>query len=101
MVFCYTVTKKFPNLWWCTLGFLAEISITPLLYHPGGCLGCSEKQKSSRNYNLLVCSAAFQPKWNDIKKIYKIYQNPVKSYCFLEHYQSLFNFDWKTVAQTN
>ena len=30
-----------------TLGFLAEISFTPLFYHPGGCLGCPEKQTSS------------------------------------------------------
>jgi hypothetical protein len=37
-----------------TLGFLAEISFTPLLYHPGGFLGCPEKQTSSRNYNLFV-----------------------------------------------
>ena len=84
-----------------TLGFLAEISFTPLLYHPGGCLGCPEKRTSSRNYNLFVWSAVFQPKWNDIKKTYKNYQNPVKSYCFLGYYQSLFNFGWKTAAQTN
>ena len=66
----------------CTLGFLAKISFTPLLHHPGGCRGCPEKQTSSRNYNLLVWSAVFQPKRNDIKKTYKNYQNPVKSYCF-------------------
>ena len=29
-----------------TLGFLAKISFTPLLYHPGRCLGCPEKQTS-------------------------------------------------------
>ena len=30
------------TLWWHwgTLGFLAKISFTPLLYHPGRCLGC-------------------------------------------------------------
>ena len=84
-----------------TLGFLAKISFTPLLYHSGGCLGCPEKQTSSRNYNLLVWSAVFQPKQNDIKKTYKNYQNPVKSYCFLGYFQSLFNFGWKTAAQTN
>jgi hypothetical protein len=89
------------SLYLCTLGFLAEISFTPLLYHPGGCLGCPEKGTSSRNYNLLVLSAVFQPKWNDIKQTYRNYQNPVKSYCFLEYYQSLFNFGWKTAAQTN
>ena len=82
-------------------GFLVEFSFTPLLYHPGGCLGCPEKRTSSRNYNLFVWSAVFQPKWNDIKKTYKNYQNPVKSYCFLGYYQSLFNFGWKTAAQTN
>ena len=49
-----------------TLGFLAKISFTLLLYHPGRCLGCPEKQTSSRNYNLFVWSAVFQPKWNDI-----------------------------------
>ena len=56
-----------------TLGFLAEISFTPLLYHPGGCLGCPEKGTRSRNYNLFVRSAVFQPKWNDIQKTYKIH----------------------------
>ena len=65
-----------------TLGFLAKISFTPLLYHPGGCFECPEKGTSSRNYNLFVWSAVFQPKWNDIKKTYKNCQNPVKSYCF-------------------
>ena len=84
-----------------TLGFLAEISFTPLLYHPGGCLGCSEKGTRSRNYNLFVRSAVFQPKWNDVQKTYKNHQNPVKSYCFLGYFQSLFNFGWKTAAQTN
>ena len=62
-----------------TLGFLTEISFTPLLYHPGVCLGCPEKGTRSRNYNLLVWSAVFQPKWNDIQKTFKNYQNPVKS----------------------
>ena len=84
-----------------TLGFLAKISFTPLLYHPGGCLVCPEKRTSSRNYNLFVWSAVFQPKWNDIQKSYKNYQNPWKSYCFLGYFQSLFNFGWKTAAQTN
>jgi hypothetical protein len=51
-----------------TLGFLAKISFTPLLYHPVGCLGCPEKQTSSRNYDLFVWSAVFQPKWNCIQK---------------------------------
>ena len=84
-----------------TLGFLAEISFTPLLYHPGGCLGCPEKGTRSRNYDLFVRSAVFQPKWNDVQKTYKNHQNPVKSYCFLGYFQSLFNFGWKTAAQTN
>ena len=44
----------------CTLGFLAEFSFIPLLYHPGECLGCPEKQTSSRNYNLFVWVAVFQ-----------------------------------------
>jgi hypothetical protein len=52
-------------------------------------------------YNLFVWFAVFQPKWNDIQKTYKNYQNPLKSYCFLEYFQSLFNFGWKTAAQTN
>ena len=65
--------QKFPrgytsHLWHGTLGFLAEISFTLLLYHPGGCLGCPEKRTSSRNYNLFVWSSVFQPKLNDIKK---------------------------------
>ena len=30
---------------YCTLGFLGEISFTPLVYHPGGCLGCPEADK--------------------------------------------------------
>ena len=84
-----------------TLGFLAEISFTPLLYHPRGCLGCPEKRSSSRNYNLFVWSAVFQPKWNNIQKTYKNHQNPLKSYCFLGYLQSLFNFGWKTAAQTH
>ena len=75
-----------------TLGFLAEISFTPLLYHPGGCLGCPEKKTRSRNYNLFVWSAVFQQKRNDIQKTYKNHQNPVKSYFFLGYFQSLFNF---------
>ena len=75
-----------------TLGFLAEISFTPLLYHPVGCLGCPEKWTSSRNYNLFVWCAVFQPKWNAIQKSYKNYQNPLKSYCFSGCFQSLFNF---------
>ena len=86
---------------WGTLGFLAKIYFTPLLYHPGRCLGCPEKRTSLRNYNLFVWSAVFQPKWNDIQKSYKNYQNPLKSYCFLGYFQSLFNFGWKTAAQTN
>ena len=85
----------------CTLGFLAEISFTPLLYHPGGCLGCPEKGTRSRNNNLFVKSAVFQSKWNDVQKTYKNHQNPVKSYCFLGYFQSWFNFGWKTAAQTN
>jgi hypothetical protein len=48
-------------------------------------------------FGLLV----FQPKWDDIQKIYKNYQNLVKSYCFLGYFQSLFNFGWKTTVQTN
>ena len=85
-----------------TLGFLAKISFTPLLYHPVGCLGCPEKQTSSRNYDLFVCFLLFFSQ-NGIafKKTYKKYQNPLKSYCFLEYFQSLFNFGWKTAAQTN
>ena len=66
-----------------TLGFLAKISFTPLIYHPGGgSLGCPEKQTSSRDYNLFVWSTVFQPKWNDIQKTYKTYQNPVKNTVF-------------------
>ena len=68
---------------------------------PGGCLGCPcpEKQTSSRDYNLFVWFAVFQPKWNYIKKTYKYYQTPVKSYWFWGYYQSLFNVGWKTAAQ--
>ena len=51
---------------YATLGFLAKISFTPLLYHPGGCLGCPEKRTRSRNYNFFVWSAVFQPKWNSV-----------------------------------
>ena len=69
------VSKKKPNKKY-KLGFLAEISFTPLSYHPGGCLGCPEKQISSRNYNLFVRSTVFQPKLNKILKTYKNHQNP-------------------------
>ena len=68
------------------------ISFTPLLFHPGGCLWFPEKRTSSRNYNLFVWSSVFQSKWHGIQKTYKNYQNPVKSYCFLGYFQSLFNF---------
>ena len=64
------------QLWCYTLGFLAEISFTPLLYHPWGCFGCPEMQTSTRNYNLFVWSAVLQPKWNNIEK----------TYCFLGYY---------------
>ena len=98
------VLQTVGNRWVCgpslTLGFLAEIFFTPLLYHPGGCLGCPEKGTRSRNYNLFVRPAVFQPKSNDIQKTYKNHQNPVKSYCFLGYFQSLFKFGWKTAAQT-
>ena len=83
-----------------TLGFLAKISFTPLLYHPGRCLGCPEKWKSSRNYNLFVWSAVFQPKWNDIQKSYKNYQNPVKSYCFFGIF-SEFVQSWPKISSPN
>ena len=83
-----------------TLGFLTKISFTPLLYHPGGCLGCPEKRTSSRNYNLFVWSAVFQPKWSNIEERYKNHQNSLKSCCFLGYFQSFFNFGWKTAAQT-
>ena len=96
-----TLSTTLTLLVYITLGFLAEISFTPLLYHPEGCLGCPEKGTRSRNYNLFVRSAVFQPKWNDVQKTYKNHQNPVKSYCFLGYFQSLFNFGWKTAAQTN
>ena len=99
---CPCVCLEFgPPIYQSTLGFLAEISFTPLLYHPGGCLGCPEKGTRSRNKNLFVRSAVFQPKWNAVQKTYKNHQNPVKSYCFFGYFQSLFNFGWKTAAQTN
>ena len=64
-----------------TLEFLAKISFTPLLYHPGGCLGCPEKWTNSRNYNLFVSPTVFQSKWYGIQKTNKNYKNPAKSYC--------------------
>ena len=42
-----------------------------------------EKPKRSRNYNQFVWSDVFQPKWNDIQKTFKNYQNPVKSQILL------------------
>jgi hypothetical protein len=75
-------------LYYVTLGFLAKIYFAPLLYQPGGCLGCPEKQTSSRDYNLFVGFVVFQPKWNGIQNTYKNYQNPAKSYCFLGYFQS-------------
>ena len=44
---------------------------------------------------MFVRSAVFQPKLNDAQKTYKNHQNPVKSYCFLGYFQSLFNFGGK------
>ena len=64
-------------------GTFAKIYFIPLLYHPV----CPEKRTSSRNYNLFVRSDVFQPKWNDIRKNIKKYQNPVKSYCFFGCFQ--------------
>ena len=55
-----------------TLGFLAEISFTPLLYHPGGCLGCPEKGTRSRNYDLFVRSAVYSQNGMTFKKPTKI-----------------------------
>ena len=110
----YLQKRIFDNPTWSNLFLRTCMNIThwdflpkflslhyPLSYHPGWCLGCQEKWTSSRNYNLFVWSAVFQPKWNDIQKSYKNYQNPLKSYCFLGYFQSLFNFGWKTAAQTN
>ena len=60
--------------------FLPNFFFTQLSYHPGGCHGCPEK--GTRNYNLFVRSAVFQPKWNAVQKTYKNHQNPVKSHWF-------------------
>ena len=46
---------------------------------------------SASSRNLFVWSAVFLPKWNDIQKMYKNYQNPVKSNWFLGYFQRLFN----------
>ena len=73
--FYYSLTSKRFVLDPHTLGFLTKVSFTPLLYHPGGCLGCPEKRTSSRNYNYFVWFAVFQPKWSNIKKSYKNHQN--------------------------
>ena len=57
-----------------TLGFLAKISFTPLLYHPGGCLGCPEKRASSRNYIFLfglLCCFFAKMEWHS-KKLQKL-----------------------------
>ena len=74
-----------------TLGFLAKISFTPLLYHPGGCLGCPEKQKSSRSCNkdevypkLRRCVISSK---NSNKKVFTIGTSPYKGSTTLElHY---------------
>ena len=42
-----------------TLGFFVKISFTPLLFHAGGCLGCSKKRTRSRSYSLFAWSAGF------------------------------------------
>ena len=47
---------------------------------------------SSRNYNLFVWSAVFQPKWNASQKTYKNYQNPVKSYCYFRIFSEFVQF---------
>ena len=52
----------------CTLGFQAKNFPTSLLFHPWECNGCPKKQKSSRNYNLLVWFTVFQPNWRNIQK---------------------------------
>ena len=48
-----------------------------------------EKPKRSRNYNQFVWSDVFQPKWNDIKKTFKNYQNPVKSYYCVRYFYTV------------
>ena len=68
-----------------------------LMCFVGRFLGCSEKGTSPRNFNLFVWSTVFQPKWNDIQKSYRNYQDSLKS--FLGYFLSLFNFCWKTAAQ--
>jgi hypothetical protein len=100
-IFCGMITIKIflspiPK---CTLGFLAKISFTPLLFHPGGCLWCPEKRTSSRNYNLFVWSTVFQPKWHGIRKTYKDYQNPVKRYRFFRIFSEFVQFWLKNSSQ--
>jgi hypothetical protein len=61
-------------------------------------------QRSRQAQETIICLFGplfFLPKWNDIQKSYKNYQNPLKSYFFGGYFQSLFNFVGKTAAQTN
>ena len=67
-----------------TLGFLAKFFFTPLLYHPGGCLECPEKQTRSRNYNLFVRYAVFSQNEMTFKKPTKIIKIQWKVTVFLD-----------------
>ena len=44
--------------------------ISPLGVNPFGCLGCQMKEKSIRNWNLLIFCSTFQSKLNENKKSY-------------------------------
>ena len=85
-----------------TLGFLAKISFTPLLFHAGGCLGCSKKRTRSRSYNLFAWSAVFffaKMVWHS-KNLQKLSKSSIKL-VFFRICSEFFNFVRKTAAQTN
>ena len=61
-------------------------------------------QRSGQAQGTIICLFGplfFSQNGMTVKKTYKNYQNPVKSYCFLGYFQSLFNSGWKTATQTN
>ena len=84
-----------------TLGFLAKISFTPLLYHPGRCLGVQRRGKAQETIICLLGPLFISQNEMTFKKATKIIKIHRKLPVFFGCFQSLFNFGWKTAARIN